>query len=122
MGRYANWLEISLIAVAIAIGFGGTAADSQAALITVSAGVGGSPTGNVLINFDSLTPGSSAGGNVGNGVTVSFIPDGMAVVGNLSGFYAAPYLSAGNGLPFGDTVSAGQTQSVYLTSGSSPDS
>jgi PEP-CTERM motif len=93
-----------------------------AAPVTVEAGpviqnalVGGAPTGVSYVNFDDL-PLGSAGGTSG-GVTVGFRPDAKAVQGSASGLYAAPFLSNGNGAPFGDPTD-GPDGTIYLTTGS----
>jgi hypothetical protein len=84
------------------------------ATLTVSAAVGGAPTGVNYVNFDNLPLGSTGG--TSNGVTVSFTPDGQAVQGSLAGFYAAPYLSNNNGTLFGDPANGPDT-TTYLTTG-----
>ena len=83
--------------------------------ITIDASVGGAPTGVNYANFDGLTLGS--GGGTSNGVAVAFTTgDGQAVQGSMSGVYAAPYLSNGNGTPFGDPTDGPDT-TTYLTTG-----
>jgi hypothetical protein len=82
--------------------------------ITISSSVGGAPTGVNYANFDNLTLGSTGG--VSGGITVSFGPDGQAVQGSQSGLYAAPYLSGGNGVPFGDPTNGPDT-TTYLSTG-----
>lgn len=77
--------------------------------------VGFVPTGVNYVNFDNLTPGSSAGG-VSGGITVGFTPDGQTAQGSKSGIYAAPYLSNGVGTLFGDSTT-GPDQTPYLTTG-----
>lgn len=84
------------------------------ATLTVSAAVGGAPTGVNYVNFDDLSLGSAGG--TSNGVTVSFTPDGEAVQGSLSGYYAAPYLSNHNGALFDDPANGPDT-TTYLTTG-----
>ncbi len=51
-----------------------------------------------------------------NGIAVSFAGDGQAVTGSMSGVYAAPYLSNGNGTPFGDPNNGPDT-TRFLTTG-----
>ncbi len=80
----------------------------------VSASVGGAPTGVSYVNFDNLPLGNTGG--TSNGITVSFTGDGQAVQGSLSGYYAAPYLSNGNGTLFGDPNNGPDT-TTYLTTG-----
>jgi hypothetical protein len=82
--------------------------------IVVDASVGGAPTGVNYANFDLLPLG--AVGGVSNGITVSFGGDGQAVQGSQSGLFAAPFLSNGNGAPFGDPNN-GPDATTYLTTG-----
>jgi PEP-CTERM motif len=82
--------------------------------ILVDASVGGAPTGVSYANFDGLPPGAMGG--VSNGIAVSFTGDGQAVTGSMSGVYAAPYLSSGNGTLFGDPNNGPDT-TRYLTTG-----
>jgi hypothetical protein len=84
------------------------------ATLTVSAAIGGAPTGVNYVNFDNLPLGS--GGGTSNGITVSFTPDGQAVQGSLANYYAAPYLSNNNGTLFGDPANGPDT-TTYLTTG-----
>jgi hypothetical protein len=84
------------------------------ATLTVSADVGGAPTGVNYVNFDDLALGSAGG--VSDGVGVAFDPDGQAVQGSVSGIYAAPYLSNGNGVPFGDPENGPDT-TTFLSTG-----
>jgi len=84
------------------------------ATLTVSAAVGGAPTGVNYVNFDNLSLGSAGG--TSNGVTVSFTPDGQAVQGSLANVYAAPYLSDNNGDLFGDPANGPDT-TTYLSTG-----
>jgi hypothetical protein len=95
------------------------AASANAAL-SVSGSVGGAPTGVSRVNFDDLALGSGGGTASGpNGsVAVSFVVDGQAVAGAMSGQYAAPFLSGGNGTGFGSPDQAnGVDGTTYLTSG-----
>jgi hypothetical protein len=82
--------------------------------ITIDASVGGAPTGVNYANFDTLPLGSTGG--TSNGITVSFTGDAQAVQGSLANVYAAPYLSNGNGSPFGDT-SNGPDATTFLSTG-----
>jgi len=89
---------------------------------TFSSDVGLAPTGGGRINFDDLPLGSADGTASGpNGsVGVSFISDGQTVVGAVSGGYAAPVLSGGNGNGFGPgsiNQALGTDQTRYLTTG-----
>jgi len=82
--------------------------------LTVSASVGGAPTGVNYANFDGLPLGATGG--TSNGITVSFAGDAQAVQGSLSGVYAAPYLSNNNGSLFGDPNN-GPDATTYLSTG-----
>lgn len=104
-------LSASLGVCCAALALGWTPAQ---ATLTVSAAIGGAPTGVNYVNFDNLPLGSAGG--VSNGITVSFTLDGQAVQGSLSGIYAAPYLSNNNGALFGDPANGPDT-TTYLTTG-----
>lgn len=104
-------LAASLLAAGLCL----AATTANAVPITVSASIGGVPTGTNYENFDSLTLGG-AGGATASGITVSFSPDGGAVQGSLDNKYAAPYLSSNNGTLFGD-LNNGADGTTYLTSG-----
>ncbi len=94
-------------AFAVAIGVG----SAHAALSIVSS-VGGAPTGVNKWNMDADAPA---------GLTVTLTPDAAFVTGSVSGIYAAPYLSGGNGLGFGSgggDQPDGQDTTRYLTTGS----
>jgi PEP-CTERM motif len=91
----------------------GTSPVAQAGLV-ISASVGGAPTGVNYANFDGLPLG--AAGGVSNGITVTFTGDAQAVQGSLSGVYAAPYLSNGNGALFGDPNN-GPDATTYISTG-----
>jgi hypothetical protein len=99
------------------------AAGAANAAIIVSGSVGGAPTGAVKLNFDDLALGSATQ-NIGTSlgtVTVAFTPDAQVVIGGVSGQYAAPFLSGGNGAGFGPGGSAqanGVDTTRYLTTGS----
>lgn len=84
------------------------------ATLTVSAAVGGAPTGVNYVNFDNLPLGSAGG--ISDGVGVAFDPNGQAVQGSNGGVYAAPYLSNGNGVLFGDAENGPDT-TTYLSTG-----
>lgn len=90
------------------------ASQAHASVLTVGASVGGAPTGVNYVNFNNLALGS--GGGSSGGVTVSFTPNGQVVNGSKPGYYAAPYLSNGNGTLFGDTTNGPDTTN-YLTTG-----
>jgi hypothetical protein len=88
---------------------------SASAGLIVNSSVGGAPTGANYVNFDNL-PLGNAGGTSG-GIGVSFTSgDGGAVQGALSGRYAAPFLSGGNGSLFGNPANGADT-TTYLSTG-----
>jgi hypothetical protein len=82
--------------------------------LVVTASVGGAPTGIYYANFDTMPLGATGGSS--NGIGVSFTGSGQAVQGSESDVYAAPYLSNGNGTPFGDSNNGPDT-TTYLTTG-----
>lgn len=91
--------------------------------ISISGSIGGAPTGVFLVNFDNLTPGSTASatatGPTGS-VNVSFASGGQVASGAQSGVYAPPFLSGGNGNGFGPgstNQSNGVDTTPYLTTG-----
>ena len=112
--------QVQKLFVAAAAAFVIGAGPASAALV-VSGSVGGAPTGALLENFDRLELGS-AGTGVGalpSGIKVSFTPNAQAVQGSVSGQYAAPFLSGGNGTGFGSPNQPdGVNTTTYLTSGS----
>jgi hypothetical protein len=59
--------------------------------LTITASVGGAPTGVSYANFDNLPLGNVGGTSGGIGVT--FTSDGQAVQNSQSGVYDAPNLS-----------------------------
>ena len=102
-------------AVVLAVAMAGPV---SASTITVSGSVGGAPTGVILDNLNWLSLGNAGGTNTTTGMTVSFTTDGQVVMGTVSGQYAAPYLSGGNGTGFGVPDQAdGPDGTNYLTSG-----
>ncbi|WP_426960193.1 PEP-CTERM sorting domain-containing protein [Muricoccus radiodurans] len=94
------------------------AGGAQAAAIILGATTGGGPlAGSTRENFDGL---AANGGTTATGIDVSFTPDGAAVTGSSSGFYAAPFLSGNNGDGFGaggSNQALGVDATTYLTSG-----
>ncbi|HTV01986.1 MAG TPA: PEP-CTERM sorting domain-containing protein [Luteitalea sp.] len=100
-----------VVAAVLSLAVSTTAA---AAPFTISSTVGGAPAGVSKDNLNWLPLGASGGTQ--NGVTVTFLPDAAVVTGAASGLYAAPFLSNGNGLAFGDAD--GPDQSRYITTGS----
>lgn len=100
-------------ALAVALCLGATTANAT----TISASVGGVPTGaDCYENFDSLPLGGAGGTTTACGITVSFSPQGQAVQGSVGGQYAAPFLSNNNGTLFGDPNN-GADATTYLTAG-----
>ncbi|WP_426960166.1 PEP-CTERM sorting domain-containing protein [Muricoccus radiodurans] len=106
-------IKYALLSAVAALALGGPAH----AALTLNALVGGAPTGVNYESFDSL-PLGAAGGAVGGGLSVNFTPDAQAVQGASNGFYAAPFISNSNGLPFGDNTVSGADGTTYITSGS----
>lgn len=109
---------LATAALMAAIGAG----PAQAAL-SVSAFVGGAPTGVTLDNLDWLALGAGGGLSPQSGVTVTFTPNAQAVQGSVAGQYAAPFLSGGNGTGFGNPIGTadqpnGVDTTTYITSGS----
>jgi hypothetical protein len=89
---------------------------TTASATTINASVGGVPGGaDVYLNFDDAVPGNGTY-TTPNGITVTFADGGHAVQGHLSGQYAAPFLSGGNGLNFGSQPN-GADETTYLASG-----
>ncbi len=109
-----NRLKSAAALTALVAGLGCAAGTAQASFI-ISATVGGAPTGVTYVNFDNLPLG--AAGGVSNGATVSFIPDAQTVTGASGGLYAAPYISGGNGAPFGDATISGADTTPYISTG-----
>jgi hypothetical protein len=98
-------------ALALAMCFAATTANAT----TLTATVGGVPTGaDCYENFDGLAPGG--GVTTLCQIAVSFTPDGGAVQGAASSLYAPPVLSNGNGALFGDPTD-GNDATTYLTAG-----
>ena len=118
-GGIENWgMQMSMITkfAAALIGLGVVAfGNAASAGITVTANIGGAPTGAILDNLNALPLGGS-GGTSATGIAVTFTGDGQAVTGQ-TGQYAPPYLSGLNGTGFGNAPIPGQDNSVYLTSG-----
>lgn len=85
---------------------------------TITASVGGATLGSQRVNFDDLVLGTAGGLATGpdGSVAVSFASGGKAVQGALSGKYAAPWLSGGNGTGFGVQPNGVDT-TTYLTTG-----
>jgi hypothetical protein len=108
---------IRFYAVIVAFAFGTTLASSASMAALLSASVGGAPVGAAVYeNFDGL---GATGGVTGNGITVSFSGPGAAAVAlpDVSGQYAAPFISDSNGTSFGDLQASGADQTEYLATG-----
>lgn len=106
---------IRFYAVTFALSATMVSSASMAALL--SASVGGVPAGaGVYENFDSL---AATGGLSAKGITVSFSGSGAgtATLPDAPGQYAAPFISSGNGAPFGNLQADGPDQTQYLTTG-----
>ncbi len=119
-----------------------TALPTLASPLTVSAFVGGAPTGVVRDNFDWISPqfapqfGTTTLVSPQSGITVRLVGGSSAtandragaVTGAVAGKYAAPFLSGSNGMGFGNdngvtnppagNQTLGPNQTVYLTTGS----
>jgi hypothetical protein len=92
---------------------------SSAGLI-ISGAVGGSSTGVIEENFNSLVPGNVAPTTLSSGLAIFFGGDAGPVSGSAPDIYAAPYLSGGNGLgfgPSGSTQANGVDGTTYVTAG-----
>lgn len=89
------------------------ASASFAQAITINVSPDGALAGMAYATFDSLALGNSAGSD--NGVNLTFSGTAQAVIGSLSGKYAAPYVSADNGNFFGNP--AGKDTTTYLSTG-----
>jgi hypothetical protein len=100
-----------------ALALGMCLAATTANATTLTATVGGVPTGaDCYENFDGLTLGSGGGTTTLCNIDVSFTGAGGAVQGSVDGQYAAPVLSNGNGTLFGD-LSNTEDATTYLTAG-----
>jgi hypothetical protein len=107
------------LALAAAVIAALTAAAPARATLTVSGSVGGAPSGVILDNLNWLATGSAGGLSPQSGITVNFSGNAQAVTGAVSGQYAAPYLSGGNGTGFGSPNQPnGVDTTIYATSGS----
>lgn len=107
-------VQVLLAAGALAVGMCFAATTANATTITAS--VGGVPSGaDCYENFNSLPLGGAGGTTLTCGIAVSFSPQGQAVRGSVPDQYAAPVLSNGNGALFGDPD--GADASTYLTAG-----
>lgn len=108
-------VQVLLAAGALAVGMCFAATTANATTITAS--VGGVPSGaDCYENFDSLPLGGAGGTTTTCGIAVSFSPQGQAVQGSVPDQYAAPVLSNNNGTLFGDP-SNGPDATTYLTAG-----
>jgi hypothetical protein len=97
--------------------FGAVAVPSTSPAAIISISTTGLPdSAGIRLNFDNLAVG---GGAAGSGVTVTFSGTGAgtATLPDASGQYAAPFVSGGNGAPFGNHQADGQDLTQYLTTG-----
>lgn len=88
---------------------------------SISGSVGGAPTGVTYENFNSLPLGTVTNVATPSGVIVTTTPSAGVVQGGVSGLYAAPYLSGGNGSGFGPggtDQADGPDATPYITAGS----
>jgi hypothetical protein len=100
-----------------ALAFGAVVMSSVANATEPVISVGSGPAGaSVYENFDGL---ASSGGLSANGIHVTFSGTGArtAALPDLSGYYAAPYLSDGSGAAFGNLQADGKNATQYLTTG-----
>ncbi len=108
---------IKLNAVMMALAFSAAVVSSASAAAVISASVGGVPVGaGVYESFDSL---SATGGLSAQGINVSFSGTGAgtASLPDLSGQYAAPFISDSNGASFGNSQADGRDETQYLATG-----
>ena len=116
MMNLTKTLVLTSVAVALA------AAPASAGILSIDASVGGAPQFANRVNFDNLALGN-AGGAADGVVSVAFTGDAQLVQGGLSGQYAAPFLSGGNGNGFGpggSNQANGVDTTNYITSGRTP--
>ena len=102
-------------AVGVALGLFTLMGTADAAF-TISASVGGTPTGsNInLANFDNLALGSAGGSSGGLGVAFS---GGAETAQGLSSAHTPPFLSNSQGSAFGDPTVSGPDTTHYLSTG-----
>lgn len=108
---------IRFYAVVGVFAFGAAMASSGSMAAVINASVGGVPSGaGIYANFDGL---AAVGGAAGGGMTVTFSGPGAgtAALPDLSGYYAAPFISDGNGASFGSDQADGRDATQYLTTG-----
>jgi hypothetical protein len=109
-------LQALLAGAVLVVGMGLGAATASATTITAT--VGGVPAGaDIYENFDSSPLGTGTF-TTPTGIVVSFAGGGQSVTGSVSGEYAAPYLSGGNGVNFGSQPD-GADATTYLATGGS---
>lgn len=80
---------------------------SAHAALTLSTTADAAPGGVHYVNFDDVNSGNLASG----GVSITFTPNSWISMG------AAPYLSNGNGAPFGDNTFSGPDTTQFLFAG-----
>jgi len=96
----------ALLRLALALGTALPTLQAHAAL-TFSTAADAAPAGVHYVNFDDMTRDNFASG----GVSVTFSPNSWMNMG------AAPYLSNGNGVPFGDATVSGPDTTQFLFAG-----
>ncbi len=111
--RQALEIAMSRLALLVALAAAGAAMPAHAAL-TISAAIGGAPSGVTRENFDAPV---TNGLGTATGVGVQWTGQAGQVSGAASGRYAAPWLSGDNGQGFGaggTDQPAGRDASPYL--------
>lgn len=111
--------------LASALVLSGVAATANAGYVSVTTGTGADATANQYFNFNDLALGNAGGYTTsvaGNSqIRVTFSGSGNAgsqtVQGAAGGVYAAPYVLAGSGTPFGNGAGAGADTTRYLSTG-----
>lgn len=106
----------ALLAGAVLVTGMGLVATTASATAVITGSVGGVPSGaDVYENFDSVSLGGGTY-TTSNGIIVTFAGGGQAVKGALTGKYAAPFLSGGNGFNFSSQMD-GADRTTYLATG-----
>ena len=108
---------IRFYAVGGVLALGAALTSSASIAAVISASVGGAPDSAIFYeNFDNL---GATGGATTNGITVIFSGTGAGTAGlpNVSGQYAAPFISGDNGTLFGNYQADGPDETQYLATG-----
>ncbi len=113
MSREATRFEAAVLVIAFSATVVSSAAIAAAPAISAGSVPGGAGT---YENFDSL---AAAGGLSAQGINVTFSGTGAgtAALPDLSGHYAAPYLTGGSGAAFDNLQADGPDATQYLTTG-----